>query len=265
MSITSAVGAITLDELGTILLPAHLMIAIDEVDIEYSIWERRRAMNADPQHAAFPTTSSPNERILPVVVLGDMVAPPGIYPLQLSNIRPGRSNRAIRAALESDNEVLMIFVPELEIANYRTTEPQPLPSIGVMARLADVAPQPDGALEVVMDVTTRATVTARLQHDPYYLATCVPHPDPEVTNAEAHALMEVVKAQVEAMAQTLAPNSTPEQVEEALTFMRQIDHPGQLADFITYSPTFTFADRIAILNTLDPLERLRLVQRILGA
>jgi len=47
--------------------------------------------------------------------------------------------------------------------------------------------------------------------------------------------------------------------------MHQIDHPGQLADFLTYSPTFTFADRIAILNTLDPLERLRMVQRTLGA
>jgi ATP-dependent Lon protease len=47
--------------------------------------------------------------------------------------------------------------------------------------------------------------------------------------------------------------------------MHQIDHPGQLADFVTYSPTFTFADKIAILNTLDPLERLRKVHRTLGA
>jgi ATP-dependent Lon protease len=57
----------------------------------------------------------------------------------------------------------------LEIANYKSSEPQPLPSIGVIARLADVAPQPDGALQVVLDVTTRATITARLPHDPYYL------------------------------------------------------------------------------------------------
>ena len=47
--------------------------------------------------------------------------------------------------------------------------------------------------------------------------------------------------------------------------MQQIEQPGQLADFVTYSPTFTFADKIAILNRLDPLERLRLVQRKLGA
>ncbi len=264
MSITSAVDAITLDELATVFLPVHVMIAIDEVDIEYSIWERRRAMNTDPQHTTFPAMSSAKERMLPVVVLGEMVALPGIYPLRLANIRPGRSNRAIRAALDSDNEVVMIFVSELEIANYRTSEPQPLPSIGVIGRLVDVTSQPDGALELVMDVTTRATITARLQYDPYYRAACVPQSDPKVTSNVIPALMAAVKAQVEAMARTLAPYSTPDQIEEALTFMRQIDHPGQLADFVTYSPTFTFADKIAILNTLDPLERLRLVQRTLG-
>src|SRR5262249_24293014 len=100
--------------------------------------------------------------------------------------------------------------------------------------------------------------------DPFYLATCAPHPDPEVTSNEIPALMAAVKAQAEAIAPTLT-HLTPGQVKEALTFMYRIDHPGQLADFLTYSPTFTFADGIAILNSLDPLERLRLVQRILGA
>src|SRR5215216_5520010 len=112
MPISCTVASITLDELAVELLPAQVAIAIDEVDIEYSLWQRRRAMNADPRHAALPTTSSANERILPVVVLGDMVALPRRYPLELSNVRPGRSNRAIQAALTSDNEVLMIFVPE---------------------------------------------------------------------------------------------------------------------------------------------------------
>jgi len=265
MSITCAVDAITLDEIATVLLPAQVMIALDGIDIEYSIWERRRVMNADPQHTTFPAMSLAKERILPVVVLGEMVALPGIYPLQLLDIRPGRSNRAIRAARDGDNEVVMIFVPEQEIGNYRSSEPQSLPSIGVIARLVDVASQPNGALEITMDVTTRAVITDRLQHDPYYLATVAPYVDTEVTSTEIAALMAAVSAQVEAMAGTLAPYSTPEQIEEALTFMRQIDHAGQLADFVTYSPVFTFVERIAILNALDPVERLRLVQRKLGA
>jgi ATP-dependent Lon protease len=264
MPISFAVGSITLDELATILLPIPVVIAIDEVDIEYVLWERGRSMNADLQHAGLPTTSSANERILPAVVLGDMVIPPRIQLQPLQGLPPGKSCNAIRAAFESNREVLVVFVAEREITRYRSSEPPQFPTVGVIARLEEVVTQPDGTLQIVLDVTTRAIVTARLQHDPYWLATCVPHPDPEVTSNEIPALMAAVKAQVEVLARTL-PNLTPQQVEWGLTFMQQIDQPGQLADFVTYSPTFTFADKIAILNTLDPLERLRLVQRTLGA
>jgi ATP-dependent Lon protease len=264
MPISCSVAAITLDELATILLPARVIAAINDTHVEYILWDRRHSMNADPRHAALPVKSSANERALPVVVLGDMVILPRIQPVRLPDVRPGRSYRAIQSALDSDHEVLVIFVPELEIANYKTSEPQQLPTVGVIARLANVVPQSDGALEVVLDVTTRATISARLQHEPFYRATCVPHPDPEVTSSATHALTTAVKAQAEAIARAL-PNLAPEQVEEALTFMRQIDHPGQLADFVNYSPTFTFADRIAFLNILDPVERLRKVQRTLGA
>jgi ATP-dependent Lon protease len=264
MPISCAVDSIPLDELATVLLPAQVVIAIDEVDIEYLLWERRRSLNADLQHVVLPTTSSANERTLPVVVLGDTVIPPRIQLQPLQGLQPGRSCNAIRAAFESNREVLVVFVAEREIMGYRSSEPQQLPTVGVIARLEEVVAQPDGTLQIVLDVTTRAIVTALLRHDPFYWATCVPHPDPEVTSTEIQALMTAVKAQVEVIIRSL-PNLTPEQVEWGLTFMQQVDQPGQLADFINYSPTFTFADKIAILNTLDPLERLRLVQRTLGA
>jgi ATP-dependent Lon protease len=264
MPISCSIAAITLDELATILLPARVIAAINDTNIEYILWDTRHFMNADPRHAAPPVKSSANERTLPVVVLGEMVILPRVQPVRLPDVRPGQSYRAIQSALNSDHEVLVIFVPELEIANYKSSEPQQLPAVGVIARLADVVPQPDSTLEVVLDVMMRATITARLQHEPFYRATCVPHPDPEVTSSETQALMTAVKAQAEATARAL-PNRAPELVEEAITFINQIDHPGQLADFITYSPTFPFADRIAFLNTLDPVARLRKVQRKLGA
>jgi ATP-dependent Lon protease len=179
-------------------------------------------------------------------------------------VRPGGSYNAIHAALESNREVLVIFVAEREIAGYRSSEPQQLPTVGVIARLEELVAQEDGTLQIVLDVTTRAIITARLQHDPFYWATCVPHPDPEVAGVEIQALMAAVKAQIEAVART-SPSVTPEQLEWGLAFMQQTDQPGQLADLVNYSPTLTFEDKIAILNTLDPLERLRLVQRILGA
>jgi ATP-dependent Lon protease len=262
MPISVAVGSITIDELATVLLPLHVVIAIDEVDIEYVLWKRGRSMNADLQNAVQPTTSSANELTLPVVVLGNTVIPPRIQLQPLQGLSPGRSCNAIQAAFESTREVLVVFVAEREIMGYKSSDPQPFPTVGVIARLEEVVAQPDGTLQIVLDVTTRAIVTARLQHDPYWLATCVPHPDPEVTGVEIQALMAAVKAQIEAIAQT-SPDVTPEQVEWARTFMQQTVQPGQLADLVNYSPTLTFEDKIAILNTLDPVERLRLVQRTL--
>ena len=73
MPISCAVASITLDELATALLPAHVVIAIDEVDIEYVLWQRRRSMNADLDRAALPATPPATERTLPVVVFGDTV------------------------------------------------------------------------------------------------------------------------------------------------------------------------------------------------
>jgi ATP-dependent Lon protease len=264
MPIRFAVSSITLDELATVLLPVPVIIAIDEVDIEYLLWERRRAMNADSHYAALPTTSPANERTLPVIILGEMVIMPRIHLAPIHGVRPGGSYRAIHAALASNREVLVVFVAEREITNYKSGEPQQLPTVGVIARLEEAVAQPDGTLQIVLDVTTRAIVTARLQHDPFYWATCVPYPDPEVGSAEIQALITAVKAQVEALVRTL-PDLTPQQVEWGLTFLQQVDQPGQLADFVNYSPTFTFADKIACLSILDPVERLRMVQRILGA
>jgi hypothetical protein len=134
MPISVAVGSITIDELATVLLPLHVVIAIDEVDIEYVLWKRRRPMNADLQNAVQPTISSANELTLPVVVFGNTVIPPLLpvvlgdtvmlprtsIPNRFVGLRPGRSCRAIQAALESDHEVLVIFVSEPEIANYKS-------------------------------------------------------------------------------------------------------------------------------------------------
>jgi ATP-dependent Lon protease len=139
-----------------------VIAAIDAVDIEYLLWERRRSLNADLQHVVLPTTSSANERILPVVVLGDTVIPPRIHLQPLQGLTPGRSCNAIQAAFESNREVLVVYVAEREIMGYRSSEPQQFPTVGVIARLEEVVTQPDGTLQSVLDVTTRAIVTARL-------------------------------------------------------------------------------------------------------
>ncbi len=57
--------------------------------------------------------STNEERILPLVILGEMVIMPRIpAPLQVGK---GKSYRAMEQAMEGNREVLLIFVPDSEI------------------------------------------------------------------------------------------------------------------------------------------------------
>jgi ATP-dependent Lon protease len=49
----------------------------------------------------------------------------------------------------------------------------------------------------------------------------------------------------------------PNVPEEVLTMVRSVDEPGWLADLIAFSPEFTSDQRQKLLETLDPIERLR--------
>jgi ATP-dependent Lon protease len=84
---------------------------------------------------------------------------------------------------------------------------------------------------------------------------CRPQADPEGEGNEAEALITEVKAQIEEVIGYM-PDVSP----EANAFVQRIDQPGQLADVVAYGPAFEFEDRLDLLNTLDPMERLHKVQ-----
>jgi ATP-dependent Lon protease len=67
--------------------------------------------------------------------------------------------------------------------------------------------------------------------------------------------MTEVKSQIEEVIGYM-----PEVSPEANAFVQRIDQPGHLADVVVYGPAFEFEDRLDLLNTLDPMERLHKVQ-----
>ena len=50
--------------------------------------------------------------------------------------------------------------------------------------------------------------------------------------------------------------------QEIIAFLKSTDSPGKLADLCAYSPMFSRQDRLDLLNTLDPEERLEKVNRL---
>ena len=156
-------------------------------------------------------------------------------------------------------EVLLVFVAEAEIARFKTDEPQPLPPVGVIAQLHDFLRLPDGWIRIVVAGVARAAITGRVQSDPFYLATCMPHPDPEIETPEANTLMGEVKARVSVIVEAM-----PGVSREAVAFVTSITQPGRLADVLSYGPHFGFEQRLEMLRTLDPIQRLRNMRRELA-
>ena len=193
------------------------------------------------------------ERILPLVVLGEVVFMPH-FPMPLQ-VGTGKSYRAMEEAMAGDREVLVIFVSEREIEGYKGSQPQQLPPVGVIARLEEFRKLPEDQVQIILGGQVRAEILERVQSEPFYRVRCRPRPDPEITGTEVEALMTEVKAQMEEVISYMADVSP-----EANAFVQRIDQPGHLADVITLGPAFEFEERLELLNTLDPMERLSKVQ-----
>lgn len=197
------------------------------------------------------------ERELPLVVLGEMVIMPHMtVPLQVGH---GKSYLAMERAWEEDHEVLLIFVSEEEIEGYKSNQSQTLPPIGVIARLMEFVKLPDNTVRIILEGLQRARIWGATQSDPFYRVRCEPIFDTDLRNMEIQALMETVKQQVDEFVDHLG-----EVPQDAVAFVHRIELPGHLADIVTWGPAFEFKDRLDILNTLDPAERLRKAYLILA-
>ncbi len=202
-------------------------------------------------------TRAGSERTLPLVVLGEIVIMPHMtVPLQVGQ---GKSYRAMEQAMGEDQHVLLIFVSEEEIEGYKGQDPQDLPKVGVIARLEDFSQLPDGTVKIVLEGISRAQIVDCVQNDPFYRVTCRPVPDHEPKGMDVDALMDTVKQQISDFVDYLG-----EIPQEAVAFVHRINTPGHLADLVTYGPAFSFQDRLDLLNTVEPMDRLRQVQVILA-
>ena len=94
--------------------------------------------------------TSPNlgPSAFPLVVLGEMVIMPQMtVPLQIGQ---GKSFRALEVAWDSQQPVLLIYVPEHEIEQYKSGTPPVMPNVGVIARLEEFIKLPDGTARIIL-------------------------------------------------------------------------------------------------------------------
>jgi ATP-dependent Lon protease len=146
---------------------------------------------------------------------------------------------AITAALDGDG--LVLLVPRIGDGYAR---------IGTVAQVDDAGKLPNGERAVIMRGVQRAVIgsgVAGAGEAVWVQAELVEDAGPE--SAEVSELSRTYRATIEAILEARG-------VPEASALLRGTSGPGGLADTSGYSPDLSFEQKVEILETLDPVERL---------
>ncbi|HEV8516634.1 MAG TPA: endopeptidase La [Candidatus Limnocylindrales bacterium] len=201
--------------------------------------------------------SDPDDGVLrlPLVALRETVIfPEMIVPLQVGR---DRSVAALNRAVADASPIALITQRQAE--KEEITSPDELYRVGTLAKIAQVVQLQDGTVRAIVQGQQRLELLGFLQAEPFILARVRPAQEPEPSGVEIQALMRTVQSQIEQYVQSGAPVPP-----EAAVAARNISEPGLLADMVAYSPDMTTEQRQELLETIDVVERLKLVSQFLA-
>jgi ATP-dependent Lon protease len=199
--------------------------------------------------------ASPTTRELPLVALRETVIfPEMIVPLQVGR---EKSVNALNAAVADGGPIALVTQRQAEQEDI--TDPSELYSVGTLAKIAQVVQLQDGTVRAIVQGQSRLRVLGFTGDADHLRATIEELPDESPASLEVQALMRTVQAQIEQYVANGAPVPP-----EAAVAARNITEPGLLADMVAYSPDMDTAQRQELLETIEVVERLKLVSTFLA-
>ncbi len=207
------------------------------------------------------TASEPSEklppgvRVLPLVALRETVIfPEMIVPLQVGR---DKSVKALDVAVGGDSLIALVTQRQAEREDIESLDE--LYGIGTLAKIAQVVQAQDGTVRAIVQGQQRLRLLG-FEDEPGYISARVEVLEGESPeDLEVEALIQTVQGQIEQYVQSGAPVPP-----EAAVAARNISEPGLLADMVAYSPDMTTEQRQELLETLDVVERLKLVSAFLA-
>jgi ATP-dependent Lon protease len=192
---------------------------------------------------------------LPLVALRETVIfPEMIVPLQVG--RP-KSVAALDAAVAAGGPIALVTQRQAEQEDI--SDPSELYEIGTLAKIAQVVRLPDGTVRAIVQGQGRLRLHGFATIDPYLVGRVEALEDATPEGVEIQALMKSVQAQIEQYVASGAPVPP-----EAAVAARNISEPGLLADMVAYSPDMSTEQRQELLETIDVVDRLKLVAAFLA-
>jgi len=157
-----------------------------------------------------------------------------------------RSVAAAAQAFREHNLVVLIPAPGASSA---------MGAIGTLVLLRRTAPSPGAGAQTVWKGLWRVKVSGVVGEDPYVRVRFSRAEETRDIHPGSSEMMKAVFDQIDEFVEVI-----PGLPQEIVTFLKSVDTAGKLSDLCAYSPFFTREERLDLLRTLDPEERLRKVR-----
>lgn len=131
-------------------------------------------------------------------------------------------------------------------------------AIGTLAILRKDAPTGGARAQTIARGLWRVRVKQVIDEKLYFRVRFGRAGEDEVSSGRSEAMNKVF-AQIDEFVSLM-----PGLPDEIVSFLKSIETPGRLADMCAYSPFFTLSEKLELLRTLDPEERLAKVSGLLG-
>ena len=192
---------------------------------------------------------------LPMMAIRDAI----IFPSMIVPLFVGRdaSVSAVNEAMASDR---LIFLAAQKNPQIEEPDEADIYRTGVVAAVMRTLQLPDGRLKVLVQALVKARVLDFLAQKPHFHVRIEPMEEPEVeVTIEVEALMRHVREQAERLF-----NLKGIYTHELGSLLTSVEQPGRLADVVSSNLRLPIPQAQALLEQLDPVERLKAISRILA-
>ena len=164
-----------------------------------------------------------------------------------------RSIRALRAATDSDKNILLVARRDSDVAD---PGPDDLFKVGTVGTVLQFLSLPDGKVKALVEGGQRAKIERFVTDGDYLVAEVTEVDEPEPPGAVAEAALRSLLGQFERFA-----SASKKVSKDVLASLASIDDPARLADAIAAQGPFKLDAQQEVLETFDLEPR---VQRVVG-
>jgi len=211
----------------------------------------------DEQDLSAPIENTPDlPNHLPVLPVRDVV----LFNYTILPLFVGRdaSVQAVEAALQKNRYLLILTQKDEQVDK---PGPDDVHKLGTVVMIMRMLKLPDGRLKLLVQGVSRARALAITDDKAYLEAEIQPLPEQEhiPSSVATEAMMRAVREQSERIL-SLRGMASP----DITNVLGSIDHPGRLADLIASNLRLKIGEAQELLETLDPVERLSMVNEHLA-